>query len=337
MWTNILFFTLIFLFKNILLDLLFNYSQTFLFAFELASLSIFDKEYIWTNYFKWVFVGFIGFNSETKLLTYLDTYSKQDSYIFFLIWIFTLLLSQIYYLIKYYFQKNNQNLLLHMKKSNVKFLINNFLPLYLWNLSELINPSSFAILSFMNFINKFFHLLLSCFMVFIVPSLIFNIIYGENFFLNRQKYKFLIEKFHPANKGYYLTLSFFKIFLGTFISFYYYFQDGNNYSIIGVNLFTLLYQIIIKSCYHPIYTDNRNHLLSLISLTISLIISIISQINRNTIDKNISFTLQISEISLFGIMILGYICNRINYKKNKKTSEYLRKFEIELNSNKNND
>ena len=52
MWTNILFFTLIFLFKNILLDLLFNYTQTFLFAFELASLSIFDKEYIWTNYFK---------------------------------------------------------------------------------------------------------------------------------------------------------------------------------------------------------------------------------------------------------------------------------------------
>ena len=106
MWSNILFFTLIFLFKNILLDIFFNYSQTFLFAFELASLSIFDREYIWTNYIKWIFVGFIGFNSETKLLTYLDDYTRHDSYIFFLIWLFTFIISQIYYLIKYFSQKN---------------------------------------------------------------------------------------------------------------------------------------------------------------------------------------------------------------------------------------
>ena len=218
-------------------------------------------------------------------------------------------------MVKYYFQKNNKNLLLHIQKSNVKFLINNFLPLYLWNLSELINPESFKILSFLGFLNKFFHLILSCFVVFVVPSIVFNLIYGDNFYINRQKYKFLIEKFHPANKGFYLTLLFFKIFLGTFISFYYYFQDGNNYSIIGVNLFALLYHILIKYYYYPIYLDKKNHSMSIVSLSVSLIISILSQINRYIIDQNASFILQIFEISLFGIMILGYIFNRYYYKK----------------------
>ena len=85
------------------------------------------------------------------------------------------------------------------------------------------------------------------------------------------------------------------------------------------------------------FIDNRNHLLSLLSLTISLVVSILSQINRYIVDKKISFILQISEIALFGIMIIVYIFNRIKYQKNKKTSEYLRNVEIELTNNKSND
>ena len=72
MWNNIIIFTSIFIVKNILLDIFFDYSQISLFAFELASLAIFNKEFIWTNFIKWIFVGFLGFNSEFKLLTYLD-------------------------------------------------------------------------------------------------------------------------------------------------------------------------------------------------------------------------------------------------------------------------
>lgn len=331
MWSNILFFTLIFLFKNILLDIFFNYSQTFLFAFELASLSIFDREYIWTNYIKWIFVGFIGFNSETKLLTYLDDYTRQDSYIFFLIWLFTFVISQIYYLIKYFHQKNNKNLLLHMKKSNVKFILNNYLPLYLWNLSELINPNSFGILSFMGFINKFFHLILSCFMVFVVPSLIFNIIYGNNFFLNRQKYSFLIDNFHKANKGHYIIILFFKILLGIFVTFYFYFTNGNNYSIISINFLYILYNLISNYCYHPIYQEKKNSRFNLLYLFASLIISIIGQINIYITNSNTSFILEIIEISIMGVMFISTIIQAIKVvKKNKRIKNYRNNSEIEL-------
>lgn len=331
MWSNILFFTLIFLFKNILLDIFFNYSQTFLFAFEIASLSIFDKEYIWTNYIKWIFVGFIGFNSETKLLTYLDDFKRKDSYIFFLIWLFTLILLQIYYLFKYFYQKNNKNLLLHMKKSNVKFILNNYLPIYLWNLSELINPNSFGILTVMSFVNKFFHLMLSCFMIFIVPSIIFNIIYGNNFFLDRQKYSFLIHNFHRANKGHYIIILFFKILLGIFVTFYFYFTNGNNYSIISINFLYILYNLLSSYCYHPIYQEKKNNKFNLSYLFASLVISIISQINIYITNFNTSFILEIVEISILGLMFIVAIIHRIKItNKNKRIKNYQNNSEIEL-------
>lgn len=332
MWNNILLFTGTFLFKNILLDLFFNYSQIFLFPLELASLSIFNKEYIWTNFINWIFVGFIGFNNEIKLLTYMDSYNSSDSYMFFIIWLFTFLILQIYYLIKHFVKRSDTSLLLHMKKSNLKFILINFLPLYLWNLNELMNPSSFALLTILNFINKFIHLILSCFIIFIVPSIIFYILYGDNFFINRKKYNFLIKSFHPENKQYYLSLLLLKIILGTFVTFHYYFQYGNNYSIIVVNLINILYNLIVGQCNNKIYLDNNDNYSNYIFLAMSLLISITSQINIYITNLNISFGLEIFELSLFFIMILGIIINFIKYQKKKlKTKNYKREVELTRN------
>lgn len=319
MWNNIIIFTSIFIVKNILLDIFFDYSQISLFAFELASLAIFNKEFIWTNFIKWIFVGFLGFNSEFKLLTYLDNNTTQfDRFLFFITWLLTFILLQIYYFIKFAIRPKVEELSLHMKKSNLKFLINNFLPLYLWNLSELINPHTFTPINTLNFVNKFMHLIFASFMCFIVPSIIFYIVYEQHYYHNRKKYSFLINQFHPANKGYYITLLFFKIVLGLFISFYYYFEDGNNYSLIILNFLHLCYHIIINKYYKYIYIRYHNNRLSILFLTISLLITIISQIGISIINTTGKLTVQIIELIMFTIMIILSIYINIKDKIRKK-------------------
>lgn len=319
MWSNVLIFTSIFMVKNILLDIFFDYSQISLFSFEIASLAIFNKKYVWTNFIKWIFVGFLGFNSEFKLLTYLDNSNTEfDSFLFFITWLITYLLSQIYYIGKFLFRKKIEDFSLHMKKSNLKFLLSNYLPLYLWNLSELINPTTFNSITVLNFVNKFMHLILGSFMVFVVPSIIFYIIYEQHHYHNRQKYSFLIKQFHPANKSYYIILLFFKIILGLFITFYYYFQNGNNYSLIILNFLHLSYHVLINKYYKNIYIRNHNNKLSYIFLSLSLMISIISQIGISISNSESKLAIHIVELVLLFIMIVLSIYINIKYKIRKK-------------------
>tara|TARA_B100000424_G_scaffold71998_1_gene53446 strand:- start:43 stop:606 length:564 start_codon:yes stop_codon:yes gene_type:complete len=162
------------------------------------------------------------------------------------------------------------------------------------------------------------HLLLSSFVIFIVPSIVFYIIYEQYHYHNRQKYSFLVKQFHPANKGYFIILLFFKIILGLFISFYHFFEEGNNYSLIVLNFLHLSYHVLINKYYKPIYIRNHNNRLSYIFLSMSLLITIISQIGLSISDSYGKLVIEIIELSFLFIMIILSIYINIKDKIKKK-------------------
>ena len=81
MINNILFFSTIFLLKSILLEVIFDYSQSFFFPLELACLAIYHREYIWTDIIKWFFIGFTGFNSELEIVKSYSPFNWYSIYI----------------------------------------------------------------------------------------------------------------------------------------------------------------------------------------------------------------------------------------------------------------
>ena len=90
--------------------------------------------------------------------------------------------------------------------------------------------------------------------------------------------------------------------------------------------------MIVAWCNNKIYIDNNDNYSSYIFLTMSLLISITSQINIYITNLNTSFGLEVFEISLFCIMIFGIVINFVKYQRKKfKTKNYKR--EVELTSN----
>lgn len=288
----VLSFSLLFIIKTILLTSYYDNNSIYLFPFELSSLVLSSKNILWSNYFTWIFLGWIGLPNELKYLNNLDDYNW---YYIIISWLVCLIFYQIYYFIKYKNNINKWTFYIH----NLKFFIVNYFPLYIWSLNRIINNSNIFIFAFIN-------LLIFNAITFCLPSLIIYLLYGNKIVTYRKKFPFLINNYKKKYKWYILFEFFVKNITGTFLSFFYYWKIGNNYSLIFINLFYMLMNLKMKP-FKKIIDFKFNLTFSFVSL----IIIIISEIE-------LFFEYKLFFLITKLILTIIYILLIISYNINKK-------------------
>lgn len=300
---TILSFSLLFIIKTILLTSYYNNNGIYLFPLELCSLVLSSKNILWSNYFTWIFLGWIGLPNELKYLNNIDDYNW---YYILISWSICLFFYQIYYLIKYKNKINKWTFYNH----NLKFYIVNYFPLYIWSLNRIINNSN-------KFVYAFINLLIFNAITFCLPSLIIYLLYGNKIITHRKRFSFLISNYKKKYKWYLLYEFLVKNITGTFLSFFYYWKIGNNYSLIFINLFYMLMNLKMKP-FKMIFDFKFNLTFSFISL----LIIIISEIEL-FFENNLFFLIaKITLIIIYFLLIISYNVNKkIKIKNNLNISQ----------------
>lgn len=271
MLETILFFSIIFSLKSILCKLNFsNHLLYLLYPIELASIAIINEQKSYTTFLRWIVTGWFGFEYEYDTLKYIDN-DTVESYTLLLSWFISFIIYQIFYLIIEGFRKNISKI--SFNSYNLKYLMINYMMLYLWNLNSLLSLESLPFLVlFLNFV--IFNLT-----IFWTPGIIFNFIYGEYLYVYRTRYSFLIEHFHPKHKYQNIVLMILKSFNGVFITLYKYKTLYAKYVIL-INL--ILYSFMVLYC--NIFMRNiKKYLLIVLCLSFtSIIVSIIETYYKDT-------------------------------------------------------
>jgi hypothetical protein len=313
-------FSVFFFIKSILLTYFYNFNSIYLFPLEISSLVLSSSNILWSNYLTWILLGWIGLPKEMSYLQDIDDYE----WLYILIsWIICLFLYQIYYLVINRKNINKWTYYIH----NLKFVIVNYFPLYMWSLNRLLNNTNTFIYAFINLI--IFNLVTFC-----LPSLITYLIYGNKIITYRKMFPFLIKIYKKKYKWYILYEFFIKIIAGTFISFFYYWNVGNNYSLILINIIYIILNYYLKPFDKII--DNKSNI---IFGTISLLIISISEIEIFYENKILFLIIKTLLIIIYLFLIILYIFKKksisIKTKKYPNNTNNTNNTNIELIVNTN--
>jgi len=224
---NLLFFTSIFFIKSVLFNEFYSNHLMFLYLpIELASMSLSDKT-MSGSFIRWLTIGWINDVNEKNISLIIDNNNNiKPNNVIIICWGITYSLYLIYYFIK---EKKNiykWSFFLY----NLKFSMINYLSLYLWNLNTIINIKN--TIFWVSLIN----ILIFNMITFWYPGIICNFMYGQNLYLYREKYYFLIMNFHLKYKYYNLVLILFKILIGVNVFFINYVNQGSNYDLLALSL-----------------------------------------------------------------------------------------------------
>jgi len=302
MLITVLSFCSLFLLRSIFLTFFYEKSLVFLYPLEVIGLIISSKQFLWSKYFSWILLGWIGMPDEMGLLNSVDDY--QWWYIF-LSWILCFAFYQIYYLIKNRKCINKWT----WYRENLKFLLVNYLPIYLWNLNRIMH------IHHSTFWPELCNLLTLCSVVFCIPSLLFYLIYGEKLSRYRLKMSFLIKYYKPKYKGFVFINLIIKNLTGIFLSFFYFWKLGNNYSLLILNLLYLLLVIFTKP-----FKKILSNKLSIYFNSLSLIVLIISEVENHTGDYLVFLILKAVFAFIYLISIFIYLIKYNNYRSIEPTN-----------------
>ena len=301
---TLIMFSVFFFIKSILLTYFYNFNSIYLFPLEISSLILSSSNILWSNYISWILLGWVGLPKEMSYLKYIDDYE----WLYILIsWIICLFLYQVYYLVINRRNINKWTYYIH----NLKFVIVNYFPLYMWSLNRLINTTN-------NFIYAFINLIIFNLVTFCLPSLITYLIYGNKIITYRKMFPFLIKFYKKKYKWYILYEFLIKIITGTFISFFYYWNAGNNYSLIFINIIYIIINYYLKPFNKII--DNKSNIFFGI---VSLLIIITSEIEIFYENKILFLIIKTFLIIIYLFLIIFYIIKkkRISIKTNNNTSD----------------
>lgn len=287
-------FTSIFLLKSIFLNYFFNESKSFQFPVEISSLVLISSDYLWSEYINWILLGWTGLPEE---LSYINKFDKFQWLNIFISWLTSLFLYNLFFLIKERFKYNYYK----FKMNNLKFLVINYLSLFIWSLNTILNCTN----NKYSFIEIFLSLLINIGITFFYPSLL---LYLKNEPNNKQYFNSLNQSY--KNNYYMFIEMIFKNLIGIYISFYYFWNIGNNYSLITINLVLIIFNFF--TCNFKKKTDKKIYQ---ISNFISLSIIIISEIE--IILKKSVFTF-IFKMILMGFLTFGNLFIIIKRKCNQK-------------------
>jgi hypothetical protein len=228
---------------------------------------------MYNSIIKWIFFGFNETINDIQLINKIDKYNDYGIIISIVISIFIYL---SYFIIKYKKELDKYKFI----EFTLKYLLINYVPFYILNLNNIINYNESNYL-FIIILNVF----LCNFITFWFPGILFKYIYGDEIYIYRNKYKFLIEDYHPKYKYFTILLLGFKSLSLIFILLYNKYNILSNYSLILINLLLIIFQIIVSDIFN------------------------VSQILKNSIFITILSTLVIT------LNIIEYYYNNIFYLK----------------------
>ena len=193
----ILLFSIITSFKSILLSEFYSNFLIFsIYPFELALLS-FNNSFS-DIIMKWIVNGWFRQENEIE---YINNIQQYNDYVILISWLITFALFNIYILCKY---KKKLTKYIYISYQ-LKFLIINYLSLFLWSFNILLNYEDIDI-----FILILINVYIFNFVTFWFQGILFNYIYGEKMYIYRKKYDFLINNYNPKFKYFTLILQSFK-------------------------------------------------------------------------------------------------------------------------------
>ena len=198
--------------------------------------------------------------------------------------------------------------------NNLKFILVNYLSLYIWSLNVIINCTNTKY----NFIETFTSLLIISGLSFLLPSLLMYLSYNYS---NKEYFKNINRSY--INKYYIFIELFFKNLVGIYLAFYYFWKTGNNYSLIVLNILLIIINLIKNN-----FRNKSSRKVYILSFSISLLIIIISQFELLFNYTMFSF---ISKFVLMIILVFGNLIKMIHNKFCNKKNIVNEKFiDIEL-------
>ena len=191
------------------------------------------------------------------------------------------------------------------------------MPFYLWNLNRLFHLTDGY------FWFELINLLFLMTSTFVLPSILFYFIYGDKLIIHRKRYSYLVKYYKPQYKWTTIMQLLIKDITACFITFYYYFQMGNNYSIIGISLLYLILNAIIRP-----YNNKFMNIMNIIFPFIAFVISVISQVEFYCNSHIIFLIVKALFVFLYMIITVIFICKIC---KRSKSISLLEDVGLELN------
>ena len=267
----ILLFTFIFSLKSILLSEYYtNLLQYFYFPIELSLLSfdINSKFITYNSITKWLLFGFTKSKNDIKLINKIE---KYNDYSIIISIVLSIIIHLLYFVIKYRKELDKYKIIEYL----LKYLLINYLPLYILNLNDIINYENTHYL-----LPLILNVFLFNFIAFWFPGILFKYIYGDEIYIYRNKYKFLIEYYHPKYKYFTILLLGFKSLSLVFILLYNKYNILSNYSLILLNLLLIIFQIVINDLFNISKLLKKNIFIIILSI-LAIILNIIESYYSN--------------------------------------------------------
>ena len=312
----ILLFSLITSFKSIVLSEFYNGFLIFsIYPLELALLS-FNNSFS-DIILKWIVNGWFRQENEIE---YINNIQQYDDNVILISWVVTYAIF-ILYILGRYRKKLTKYIFISYQ---LKFLIINYISLFLWSFNILLNYEEINI-----FILILINVYLFNFITFWFQGILFNFIYGNKMYIYRKKYNFLINDFNPKYKYFILILQTLKSLTFVYMIIYNLFENDSNYVLLAINSSNILLYIFTRS----IFISNKLNLYLIVLHFLSILLIILSILD-NYFEYNYVIKYTLLFINL--IILLSFNYKRYNivkeYNNNVNRLNELSFESIELNS-----
>lgn len=327
-------FTLFFFIRSLWLNYSYTSSLVYLFQIELIGLLAYNDFSIDVNncigcinsFVEWLLLGWVGLPHEITTIDKIEGHYEYLTLLIMISWIIS------YFLILgiktiHYCCKNNFVTRYNIYKISLRFLFSNYTPLLLWSMASLLINNNYH---YIKFWFEFFCLFLFLGLLFGLPSLYFNIMFGSRRVINRSHYTFLFRRYKKNKKLWLMVILLFKILLLSIVPLQIYNEKMNfNRQIINyIIYFIFILYFIFNEVFKPYKKSKRNdakHLRNFnILTTVYLIINEISVWIPNHevfwILKTIIIVFYI--IYLLSISFINYFITRNEIQQKKDIENY---------------
>tara|TARA_Y100000589_G_C27159165_1_gene632048 strand:- start:1027 stop:1983 length:957 start_codon:yes stop_codon:yes gene_type:complete len=307
----ILLFSLINSFKSIILSEF--YSNFLIFSIYPLELSLLSFNNSFSDIIlKWIVNGWFRQENEIE---YINNIQQYDDSVILISWAVTYAIFILYILCKYR-KKLTRYIFISYQ---LKFLIINYLSLFLWSFNILLNYDDIEI-----FVLILINVYIFNFITFWFQGILFNFIYGDKMYLYRKKYNFLINNFNPRYKYFTLIFQSLKSLNFIYMIIYNLYGSDSDYVLITINLINIFIYLHSK-----IIFIHKTLNIYLIILHLFSLIQIICSILDLYFEYNFIIKYTIMFFNIIFIIIFNYKSKKIIKKYNQSINELN---ELTLNS-----
>ena len=186
---------------------------------------------------KWILNGWFRQENEIE---YINNIQHYDDYVILISWLVTYAIFILYILCRYR-KKLTKYIFISYQ---LKFLIINYLSLFLWSFNILLNYDDIEI-----FVLILINVYLFNFITFWFQGILFNFIYGDKMYIYIRKYNYLIDNFNPKFKYFTFNIKTLKSLTFVYMIIYNLFENDSNYVLLVLNSSNILLYIFKINIY----------------------------------------------------------------------------------------